>query len=228
MTDDNGALNSTRFESMLLFACERMSEARAELCALDAAAGDGDLGATLATGFDAIRERVRELDRPRPAELLKEAGMQLARKAPSTIGALLGSAHLRAAQDLADEDSMGPEQIGTFLRSSATAVAERGKAAPGERTVLDSMGPAATAAEEGHRAGLTTIETLERAAAAAHEGATATARMQARHGRAGWIGERAEGSPDAGATAWAIYLTALAEGAALENAGINATEGSTQ
>jgi dihydroxyacetone kinase len=90
-------------------------------------------------------------------------------------------------------------------------VAERGRASAGERTVLDAMRPAADAASAAAGEGATALETLQRASGAARAGANATAEMEPRHGRAGWIPERARGRPDAGAVAWALFLDALQE-----------------
>ena len=121
--------------------------AQEELCALDAAAGDGDLGTTLATGFQAVRELLSESEQPDCGALLVQVGLTLAQKAPSTIGTLLASAFMRAGHELAGRAELSAADLAMMLRAAATEITERGQAAAGERTVLDALEPAAVAAE---------------------------------------------------------------------------------
>jgi dihydroxyacetone kinase-like protein len=199
------------FRKALLQASDRICGARDELCALDAAAGDGDLGATLATGFTAVREFLSGWDEPDSGATLMQIGAHLGRTAPSTIGALLASAFMRGGREVLGLSELRSTDIAAMLSAATDAVTERGQATVGQRTVLDAMKPAAVAAERACRTGAGAAETLRQAAAAATTGAKATAEMDPVHGRAGWIGERARGRPDAGATAWATYVTGLAE-----------------
>ncbi|MCU1489770.1 MAG: dihydroxyacetone kinase, phosphoprotein-dependent, subunit [Acidimicrobiaceae bacterium] len=208
-------LTRHRLRASLLLACDRFAGSSEELCALDAAAGDGDLGATLATGFKAVAEKLPDLGEVSPGAMLVEVGNELARKAPSTIGTLLAWAHIMAGRELEGVEALSPADVATFFRSAQKAVSDRGKAKPGERTVLDAMFPSADAAECAASKGQDVIDIFRSAAAAAASGAEETTGMSPRHGRAGWIGERAKGKPDAGATAWAIYVSALADGVSL-------------
>ena len=205
------AVSFEAFRKALTLAAQRVCDAREDLCALDAVAGDGDLGTTLATGFMAVHDFIAVWDEPDVGAALMRIGACLQRRAPSTIGTLLASAFLRSGRGLLGAANLHPVDAASMLRAAAEAVAELGGAATGERTVLDAMGPAAAAAERADSEGATVIETFQLAAAAARAGAHATAEMEPIHGRAGWIGERARGRPDAGATAWAIYVTGLAE-----------------
>lgn len=201
------------FEQALLLAGDRVIAAREELCALDAAAGDGDLGATLAVGFGHVRNALdADPDGGEIGAMLAKAGGELARKAPSTIGALLATAFLRAGTTLSGVEGMQASEVAILLRVAATAVAERGGAAAGQRTILDAMLVAAEAAEAAALRGIDGPETLQIAATAAKVAAQATAEMEPQLGRAGWIKDRAWGTPDAGAVAWAIFLDGLADG----------------
>jgi dihydroxyacetone kinase len=206
------AVQAEAFRHALLVTADRICEAREELCDLDAAAGDGDLGATLATGFAAVRELVARLDGADPGAVLGQAGAQLARTAPSTIGTLLGMALMRAGRELADAGELDSAGVAVMLRAVAGSVADKGGARPGERTVLDAMDAAAGTAEQAAGEGLSARAALAQAADAAWAAAKATAEMEPRHGRAAWIPERARGTPDAGAVAWAIFVGGLAEG----------------
>ena len=211
---DGDSIPSQVFRNALLVASDRVCEARSELCELDAVAGDGDLGVTLATSFAAIHQLVAELDEPDSGAVLTHIGVELSRKAPSTIGALLASAFMRAGRELAGIVEIDAVSVAMMLCAAATAVAERGGAVAGQRTVLDAMDAAAVAAERASSFGAPVAETLELAAAAARAGAEATAEMEPQHGRAAWIGAGARGRPNAGAAAWATYVGGLAEGVA--------------
>jgi dihydroxyacetone kinase-like protein len=200
------------FRNALMVAGGRVRSARDELCALDASAGDGDLGATLELGFTEIATL---LDSSAEYEdigaLLRAVGLELARKAPSTMGTLLAGAFLQAGKELAGCTELGARDAVTFLRAASEAVADRGHAAVGERTVLDSMAPAAAAAAASAEQGGSPAAVFAAGASGAQEGAAATAGMEPKHGRANWIKERAFGSRDAGAVAWAVYVGGLAD-----------------
>lgn len=202
----------------LVTAGRRVREARDELGALDAAAGDGDLGVTLDHGFAVVEEA---LGGSAPGDdigaTLRRVGLELARSAPSTIGTLLASGFLRAGKELAGCSELGPAEVVTLFSASAAGVAERGRAEPGERTVLDSMGAAAGAAEAVAGEGGSALDVIAAAATGASDGAEATAEMEPQHGRAGWIRERAQGSKDAGAVAWCVFARGLADACATWN-----------
>lgn len=200
------------FRRSLLAACDAMIAARDRLCELDAVAGDGDLGVTLATGFQAAKEYLSDSQEADVGAVLVGVGGEFARKAPSTIGALLATAFIRSGQKLHGVTSIDGECVARMLEASVAGVAERGRASPGERTVLDAMKPAAEAAVASARGGASPLDVLHSAVEAARAGAQATADMEPRHGRAGWIPDRARGQPDAGAIAWATYLAGLEEG----------------
>jgi phosphoenolpyruvate---glycerone phosphotransferase subunit DhaL len=200
------------FRGALLAAGDRVCAAQEQLCALDAAAGDGDLGTTLSKGFTAARGPVEGwAGEPDCGAVLTELGRVLAREAPSTMGTLLATAFMSAGRSVAGSAELDAEAVATILRSAANNVAERGGATSGQRTVLDALEPAAAAAESAVAAGDEPSRVLHAAASAAQAGAAATAAMEPAHGRAAWIGERAAGQPDGGAFAWSVYLTGLAD-----------------
>jgi len=207
------AISSATFEQALLLAGDRVIAAKDELCALDAAAGDGDLGATLASGFAHVRESLTA--DPPPHDIgaaLGRVGSELGRKAPSTIGALLATAFIRSAASVAGRAELQAADIASILRAAASGVAERGRATANQRTILDAMLGAAAAAEDAAARGEQATAALAAAAAAARAGADATAGMEPAVGRALWIKDRARGTPDGGAVAWAILLEGLADG----------------
>lgn len=207
-----GVIAGADFKAALIHGGDCVCAAKDELCALDGAAGDGDLGVTLATGFANVREYLLDADSGDIGAMLSQIGLQLARKAPSTIGALLASAFMAAGKELSGVSAVDAAQVAVSLRDAADALTTRGGASPGERTILDAMDGAAASAARASEEGADAHATLTAAAEGARIAAEATASMEPRHGRAGWIRERASGIPDAGAVAWAIYLSGLAEG----------------
>lgn len=188
--------------------CASVRTARAELTALDAAAGDGDLGESLAIGVAAIE---RDLDDPEPADVgdvLRRAGTALSTAAPSTFGTLVGMALRDAGRALADRAEFVPADVARMLDAMVAGVQRRGEVQAGQRTVLDGLLASREELERTAPAG--TVAAMQAVARGAQDGAAATASMRAQVGRAGWIGERAEGRPDAGAQAWAVIAAGMA------------------
>jgi dihydroxyacetone kinase len=195
--------------SELTRAIERVANdvlaAQSELNRLDGVAGDGDLGATMATGANALLALLPEMQDLDLAATLRRCGTELARKAPSTSGTLLATACLRAAAAAPGIDGETATSVAARLVDAAmTGVQQRGKAQVGDKTMLDALGPAVTSLQDSASAARDLEQALASAAAAATAGAEATRGMRARVGRAGWLADRSEGNVDAGA-----YLVGL-------------------
>ncbi len=203
------AITAEEFRGAMLAAGEKLGEERDTLSELDAVAGDGDLGATLGAGFVHVREALVTVPDGDVGALLKQAGMMLARKAPSTIGALLGGAFMRVGGEFAGVSVLTAEDVARLMAALLVAVSERGGAVPGQRTIVDALDGASQAAAKAVGSGSSAEQTLTAAARGASEAADRTAQMEAKFGRAAWVAERARGQRDAGAVAWAIYLGAL-------------------
>lgn len=165
-----------------------------EFTHLDSEAGDGDLGLTAGKIADGIRNALVE-----PGESVKglvlSVGKEVSKAAPSTFGTLYASGFLAAGLAL-DESEDALSQFHKALQAAFDKIALRGKSEEGQRTLLDALGPAARAAASAS----SLPDALHKAAVAAEEGALATKEMAPHHGRAGWIGDRAKGIQDAGAT----------------------------
>lgn len=184
---------------------EAVLSAADELNRLDGVAGDGDMGVTMAIAATSVTSLLPELAEHSTADVLRACGAQIARDAPSTSGTLVAVGLLSAAQAVGETGDAGVSEL---LRAAADAIAARGGAAAGEKTILDALLPAADAAANADRN--STPDVLRAAAQAAREGADETARMAAKHGRAGWLADRSAGHPDPGARLVAIVLTAAA------------------
>ncbi|HUQ77246.1 MAG TPA: DAK2 domain-containing protein [Patescibacteria group bacterium] len=196
---------------VLLGVAAALHDARDELNRLDAVAGDGDLGLTAARAADALAELAPSVSADDPQAAARSIGMALARKAPSTGGTLVAFACLAAARVAPIPGETGVELSARLLEAARDEIATRGKVAPGDRTMLDALDPAAVAFRTAAGQGAPAAEALEAAADAAETGAGATADMEATTGRAGWLADRARGHEDAGATLIAIVIRAAAD-----------------
>lgn len=177
-----------------------------EFTELDSLAGDGDLGLTAGKIAEGIRAALAE-----PGDSVKQlvlaVGKEISRAAPSTFGTLYASGFLAAGLAINDDDDP-LDQLRTGVEAALQKIGQRGKSEEGQRTLLDALGPASRAL---HTAS-DIAGALHAAARAAGEGVEATKSMAPQHGRAGWIGDRAKGIADAGATVVWRSFEVVAEG----------------
>lgn len=183
---------------------------RDELNRLDGVAGDGDLGLTVSTAAKALIELAPTLSTLPEADAIRRCGTEIARRAPSTGGTLIAFALMAAARAGPSPEAQPVERAAAYLEAAATTIAERGRVAPGDRTMLDALRPAADAVRRGAQEGASAVDVARAAANAAERGAQATASMAARVGRAGWLADRAAGHEDAGARLVALAFAGAA------------------
>jgi dihydroxyacetone kinase-like protein len=193
-------------------------EAEAEhLTALDSAIGDGDHGVNMTRGLRAVLGALDTAGEEPPGKLLVTAGKTLVSSVGGASGPLWGTALRRAGRAVGDAAALDGPALATALEAAAAGVVELGAAEPGDKTMVDALGPAVRALREGVDAGRPLAAVVEEAAAAAEAGARSTVPMQARKGRASYLGERSIGHEDPGAASTTLMIRAL--GAALEPAG---------
>jgi dihydroxyacetone kinase-like protein len=201
--------SARRLLGLLRFQFEQQ---RDDLNALDAAVGDGDHGFTMARAFSAAELAVAAL--PASADLgqvFDSAAQALAEHAGGAIGPLLAAFFAEGGLVLQGRQAAGHTELAAFFSGGQQAVQEIGGARPGDKTLIDALEPASRAFAQAQTAPLG--EALALAAQAAFHGAAATQNMLAAHGRAHFLGERARGYQDAGATSMAILIQTF--GAAL-------------
>ena len=187
------------------------AENRQQLTDLDSAIGDGDFGISLDRGFTAVQA---ELSANPPADLrsaFQNVWTVLIRTMGGTSGPLLGTFFLRAGTACAGKSELAPGDVVALFQAGVDGIQQRGKAALGDKTMLDALLPAVDAMRGALEAGSGTAEILERGAAAAEAGMRATITMQARKGRGSYLGERSVGHADPGATGSYLMLKAAAE-----------------
>ncbi len=178
---------------------ERMIEISDQLTELDSKLGDGDMGISMQKGALAVKG-VLEAD---SGDSIKTFLMQCAaafnRAAPSTMGTLLSGSILAAARYAADKTYFTAEDVWELPELMAEAIAKRGHAAVGDKTILDAFVPYAVEFKETCRLSGDLKEGKERALAAAVAGMERTKGLVAKTGRASWLGDRNKEYPDAGA-----------------------------
>ena len=202
----------------ILAACDAVEGAREALCELDASTGDGDHGVTMTIGARGVRRQLDGVTTEDPVALVRATALGMA-GAGGAIGPIYGRGLLAVAGTLAalgtegapgDADPAGDVAIlARCAEAAEAAVAALGHAAPGDKTLLDALGPTAAALAESDRAGEPLDAALVRARAAARTGAEATTGMVATVGRSARFGERSRGTPDPGATSFALVVDAL-------------------
>lgn len=200
----------TDAKALLVRVAADVIAAQSELNELDGVAGDGDLGVTAAKAARAVREVAASAGDIPLRDLLRECALAVAREAPSTSGTLVASALLSASQAVPAEPA-GPVTVAVALAEAAQAgIERRGRAKPGDRTMLDALAPANAALRRGLEEGAPVGRLAEEVAKAARAGAVTTSRMTAKLGRAGWLAERAQGHEDAGARMVALIFESIA------------------
>jgi dihydroxyacetone kinase-like protein len=186
-------------------------EAEADhLTQLDSAIGDGDHGINMTRGMRAVTAALAGADDvSAPGKRLILAGKTLVSTVGGASGPLWGSALRRGGRALGEAAELDGPALVTTLEAALAAVQELGAAEPGDKTMVDALGPAVSTLRERLDAGDALPAALDAAAEAAEEGARATTPMQARKGRASYLGERSVGHQDPGATSTALIVRAL-------------------
>ena len=180
------------------------------LTQLDAAIGDGDHGINMTRGFEAVGKALAaQSPDTAPGRVLVLAGKTLVATVGGASGPLWGSAFRAAGRSLGDADGFDGEGLAAALDAALAAVVDLGAAQPGDKTMVDALAPATAALRERLAAGDSVAEAVAAAADAAEAGALATTPMQARKGRASYLGERSVGHQDPGATSTALIVRAL-------------------
>jgi dihydroxyacetone kinase len=180
------------------------------LTALDQAMGDGDLGITLSKIGVALQEFAAAT--PVDGDLgkwLGKAGVTANRVGSSSFGTLLATALMRGGKVAAGKTALSAAELAEMFLAADVGIQERGKAQPGDKTVIDAVHPAAAAFAAAIQAGAALAAAGQAALAAAEQGRDSVTPLRSKIGRASWVGERTEGQVDAGCEAFVVMLRAL-------------------
>jgi phosphoenolpyruvate---glycerone phosphotransferase subunit DhaL len=178
----------------------RMAAERDALCALDGAIGDGDHGIAMEQGTRAASEAAHAAG-DNLQDLFNAAAKGFLNAVGASSGPLYATAFIRAGKVTGQIPTMPRDNLRQVIAAMAEGIAHRGKAVPGQKTMLDAWVPAATAA----LSGASPAAILD----AAQQGRDATRTMPATMGRAARLGDRALGHPDPGAASAAMLIQAI-------------------
>ena len=176
---------------------------------LDGKVGDSDLGLTMNKAFMAAAASVNANVSDPIGKTLQVAGMAIAKAAPSTMGTLTATGFMRGGKAIGDCASMSTSEFATFWRAYHDGVVERGKAKPGDKTLVDVLGPITLSLETSASAGVALPEALVQATEAAANALEGTKAMVAQHGKAACFQEKSLGLQDAGATVGFLIIDTM-------------------
>jgi dihydroxyacetone kinase-like protein len=188
-----------------------MAEHKSYLTELDSAIGDADHGINMDRGMQAVLGKLDAQPGGDVGALFKTMGMTLVSTVGGAAGPLYGTLFLQLGVATAGEAEISREDWSAALAAAVTGVQVRGKAEPGDKTMVDALIPARDAFAAAATDGASLQDALLRAAAAAEEGMKATIPWIARKGRASYLGERSAGHQDPGATSSYLLMQTAAD-----------------
>jgi phosphoenolpyruvate---glycerone phosphotransferase subunit DhaL len=196
-------VTSSQFRDWIVRFADEMATHRTELTQLDTAIGDGDHGTNMDRGMRKAVERLETLENGDIGASLKAVGMALVSSVGGAAGPLYGTLFMQMGSATAGKSELDVAGFADALDAGLQGVRARGKAEPGDKTMVDALTPALEALRNGGD--------LAAAADAAEQGMKATIPLVARKGRASYLGPRSEGHQDPGATSTYLLLRSAAE-----------------
>ena len=204
------SITSTGVRDFIRAYAAQIAEHKAELVKLDTAIGDGDHGTNMDRGMRKVVERIDGVEGEDIGALLKVVGMALVSSVGGAAGPLYGTLFLEMGKASAGRDELDLAGWTGALEAGVKGVQARGKAEPGDKTMVDALLPAVAALRAAADDGAELDQALQRSAEAAEEGMRATVPLEARKGRASYLGPRSVGHQDPGATSSHMLLAVAA------------------
>ncbi len=188
-----------------------LAENKAYLTDLDSAIGDADHGTNMDRGFRKVMEKLPEFSDKDIGNILKSVGMVLMSSVGGASGPLYGTFFMRSGMALASKEQLDDEDLYEMLKTGVDGILQRGRPVLEDKTMYDAWHPALEALRAAIDNGNGTNDAMKKALDAAEEGMKATIPMQAKKGRASYLGERSIGHQDPGATSSYLMLKTLYE-----------------
>lgn len=183
------------------------------LTGLDREIGDADHGLNMHRGFSKVVEKLPSVEDKDIGFILKNTGMTLLSNVGGASGPLFGTFFIRAAQVTQAHQSLTLEELYQMIREGAEGVINRGKAEPGDKTMCDVWLAVVASLRQSSEQNVSLTAALDDACQQAESAAQSTITMQARKGRASYLGERSIGHQDPGATSVMFMMQMLAAAA---------------
>jgi dihydroxyacetone kinase-like protein len=203
------AVDSAFVRSWIEEIASAVDEERDHLTQLDSAIGDADHGVNMQRGFSAVIAKLAAEESLPPGKVLTTVGATLISTVGGAAGPLYGTAFREAGKAIGEEDQIDPPLLLAALRAALEGIQRLGAATEGDKTIVDAFAPATSAFAGEIEAGGSLVTATARAREAAEEGMRATIPLQARKGRASYLGPRSVGHQDPGATSTALIFSAL-------------------
>jgi dihydroxyacetone kinase-like protein len=210
----NNALDTEDIKDIISRIKTIMDDSRDHLIELDSAMGDGDLGITMAKAFTAAKEAAESSTETNPSDLLKNVGFAIAKAAPSTMGTLLATGFLRGAKAVQGSDNIALPALAIFFQAFVQGIMDRGKAKPGDKTIIDVLWPVAQSlyqATQSPQHETSLASAISDAFHIARQAVTDTMQLKAQHGRAAYYQDASIGRQDAGSVVGLLIIKAFYE-----------------
>lgn len=204
------SLSASQVKAMLLIVADAVIAAEPYLSEADRNLGDGDHGIGMARGFNAVKEKVGAMEASEGiGKLFSSAGMAMISSMGGASGAIFGTVFRDGGKAIPTAEQLDAPTLAVLLQASLDGVVARGKAKPGDKTMVDALHPAAVKAAE--VTALPFPEAIDAVATAAETGRDDSKAMIATLGRAKTLGEASIGHPDAGACSIALILRTMSD-----------------
>jgi len=203
-------MDASMFRAWIHEAARLVVDNTDHLTRLDSAVGDADHGINMRRGLQAAVAMLDETDPSTPGAVLATVGRALISKTGGASGPLYGTGFRQAARTLGEDPDVSAAQLGAALTAALTGIQRIGAALEGDKTMIDALSPAVTAYQAVIDTGGDLTNATQAASDAAVRGLKQTVGMQARKGRASYLGARTIGHEDPGAASTVLILSALA------------------
>ena len=188
-----------------------MKDNRELLTELDAAIGDADHGINMDRGFNKVQEKLPSVKEKDVGTILKTVGMALMSSVGGASGPLYGTFFMKAGMAVADSFEINGPDLVRFLEAGVEGILQRGRAERGDKTMYDVWAPVLDTVKAAADDSASVEEILARAVHTAQKGVEDTISLQARKGRASYLGERSIGHRDPGAMSSYLIIRTLHE-----------------
>ncbi len=205
-------ITTKQLQRALICAAGRIIQAEPYLTEVDTIIGDGDHGTGMKAGFSALEKQLLFEEYETPYGLFHASGLALVRSMGGASGVLFGTLLIGGLDRIKGLDSLSAADLVDFFAKSIEAIQKRGRAGPGDKTMVDALLPAAAAMEVELNKSGDIPAILKSACEGALNGVENTKDMMPRAGRSKNFREKAIGYPDPGAISVSIIFQGLYDG----------------
>jgi phosphoenolpyruvate---glycerone phosphotransferase subunit DhaL len=201
-----GGLNAEDIKSIISLIKNIMDENRDYLIDLDNVMGDGDLGITMTKAFTAANEEAQKSSETNPSQLLIITGMAIAKAAPSTMGTLIATGFMKGGKAMQGMEVISLSGLAIFFQAFTQGIMDRGKAKPGDKTIVDVLHPVALSLLHSSQYNKSLSEGIADAFQISQQAVHDTTQLKAQHGRAAYYQDASIGKQDAGSTVGMLIM----------------------